>query len=204
MEPRRLERDDVTFNIWIDAYCKLRRLDYGLSVWGKMMKLGFQPTLLTFSSVINGFCIGGKISQAFRLLGEMIETGKVPNINIYTTLIKGFHIIGDIDGVVKLLKMLEERGHNPNVITYNIVIDSFCKKGLLTQGNMLIAWSDSKGKQSRGATNVLLEITKYYDLYLMEKVIDDESECLPEEKCSSGLGKCGDFHLRWFGKGQGK
>nr|KJB79826.1 hypothetical protein B456_013G071200 [Gossypium raimondii] len=141
MEPRRLERDDVTFNIWIDAYYKLRRLDYGLSVWGKMMKLGFQPTLLTFSTMINGFCIEGKFSDAFRLVGEMIETGKVPNINIYTTLIKGFHIIGDIDRVVKLLKMLEERGNNPNVITYNIDIDSFYKKGLLTQGLTLLSQS---------------------------------------------------------------
>ncbi|MBA0770217.1 hypothetical protein Gotri_018879, partial [Gossypium trilobum] len=105
-----LERDDATFNIWIDAYCKLLQLDYGLSFFGKMMKLG-----------------------------EMIETRKVPNINVYTTLIKGFHIIVDIDGAIKLLKMLEESGHNPNVITDNIIIDSLYKKGLLRQGLTLLS-----------------------------------------------------------------
>ncbi|MBA0817129.1 hypothetical protein Gohar_001716, partial [Gossypium harknessii] len=111
MEPWRVKRDDVTFNIWIGAYCKLRRLDYSLSVWGKMIKLSFQPTVFTFYTLINGFCIGGKISKS----REMIEIGKVAYINVYTTIIIEFHIIG----ILMELKMLEERGPNPNVITYN-------------------------------------------------------------------------------------
>ncbi|KAH7576775.1 hypothetical protein JRO89_XS01G0145900 [Xanthoceras sorbifolium] len=44
---------------------------------------------------------------------------------------------------------------------------------------------------------VLLEITKFCDLYLMERVLDDE------KKDPSSFGKCGGFHIRWFGQRQG-
>ncbi|PPD93479.1 hypothetical protein GOBAR_DD09575 [Gossypium barbadense] len=102
---------------------------FGLRPIGKMTKLDFQHTLLTFSTVINQFCIEGNISQAVRL---------------------GFISSGDIDGTAKLLKMLEERGLNPNVITYNIVIDSLslCKKGLLTEVFTIVVYLWQNGTLS--------------------------------------------------------
>ncbi|KAF2292190.1 hypothetical protein GH714_015511 [Hevea brasiliensis] len=67
----------------------------------------------------------------------------------------------------------------------------FTSDDLFFAGHLPFAWSNPQGKYSRGATGqkqatvrssvleVLLEITKFCDLYLMERVLDDESEVRP-------------------------
>ncbi|GAV89898.1 PPR_1 domain-containing protein [Cephalotus follicularis] len=37
------------------------------------LKVGLEPTAVTFSTLINGLCIEGKIHQAVRLFDQMVE-----------------------------------------------------------------------------------------------------------------------------------
>ncbi|XVF82397.1 hypothetical protein PTKIN_Ptkin16aG0043900 [Pterospermum kingtungense] len=94
---------------------------------GKMLKLGLQPTLITFSTLINGLCIQGKVAQAMRLLEDMVEEGYQPNLIIYGTVLNGLCKLGDTTRAISLLRIMGERGCAPDIITYSTLIDGLCK-----------------------------------------------------------------------------
>ncbi|XVF30357.1 hypothetical protein REPUB_Repub16aG0050300 [Reevesia pubescens] len=48
--------DVFSINILIDCFCRLGKIDFGFSLFGKLLKLSFRPDVITFSTLINGLC----------------------------------------------------------------------------------------------------------------------------------------------------
>ncbi|KAK9007893.1 hypothetical protein V6N11_074807 [Hibiscus sabdariffa] len=122
-----------SLNILVNCFCQLGRVDFGLSVLGKMLKLGVEPNVVTFSTLINGLVKGSKFSLAVSLFDEMVEKGYQPNLITYSIILNGLSKIGDTDRAVMFLRLMEERGFKPNVVAYGTVIDCLCKNGLLEE-----------------------------------------------------------------------
>ncbi|KAH1105868.1 hypothetical protein J1N35_009636 [Gossypium stocksii] len=57
MELVGVSHDVYTLSILINCFCQLGQIDFGFSILGKMLKLGVEPTVVTFSTLINGLVI---------------------------------------------------------------------------------------------------------------------------------------------------
>ncbi|CAA7059010.1 unnamed protein product [Microthlaspi erraticum] len=78
----------VYFNILINCFCRSSQLSLALALLGKMMKLGYEPSIVTLSrfSMVSVTGIGSLMQS---LLDQMVEMGYKPDIVAFTTLIHG-------------------------------------------------------------------------------------------------------------------
>ncbi|EYU34904.1 hypothetical protein MIMGU_mgv1a023254mg, partial [Erythranthe guttata] len=56
--------NDVSYNIIIHSFCKRRKVDEAVSVLGKMLGAGIEPTVYPYNMLISGQCKLGKLSEA--------------------------------------------------------------------------------------------------------------------------------------------
>ncbi|KAL8479327.1 hypothetical protein ACS0TY_026263 [Phlomoides rotata] len=59
--------DQYTFNIAINCYCLLNRVDLGLAILGIILKSGYEPNVTTFSTLIKGLFLDHKVTEALKL-----------------------------------------------------------------------------------------------------------------------------------------
>ncbi|XVF57079.1 hypothetical protein PTKIN_Ptkin06aG0175000 [Pterospermum kingtungense] len=133
MELLGITHNSYTLDILVSCFCNLGRVEFGFSVLGKMLKLGYYPHFVTFSTLIEGFCRGNYVADAYRLFNEMVITGYQPSLNLYTLVVSGLCKIGDTYVARRILREMEERGFQPDVVNYCDVIHSLCKNSLLTE-----------------------------------------------------------------------
>jgi pentatricopeptide repeat protein len=143
MELAGISHNVYTFNILINCFCHLHA-DSGFSVLAKIIKLGFEPSVVTFSTLVNGLCIEGRIARAVEFFNDMVARGYEPNLHTYNTIINGLCKIGDTSVAAGLLKKMDEAGCEPDVVTYNTIIDNLCKDRLVNEA--LDIFSQMKGK----------------------------------------------------------
>ena len=96
MELNGISCDIYTLSIVINCFCRCRELGFAFSVFGKMLKLGYEPDTITFSTLINGLCLEGRVSQAVELVDRMVETKVTPDLIILNTLINGLCLQGKL------------------------------------------------------------------------------------------------------------
>ncbi|KAJ6924999.1 hypothetical protein NC652_018067 [Populus alba x Populus x berolinensis] len=75
MELVGLSPNTYTLSIFMNCFCQLQRVDLGFSVLAKVIKLGLQPTIVTFTTLINGLCKVGEFAQAVELFDDMVARG---------------------------------------------------------------------------------------------------------------------------------
>uniref|UniRef100_A0A199UAJ0 Pentatricopeptide repeat-containing protein n=1 Tax=Manihot esculenta TaxID=3983 RepID=A0A199UAJ0_MANES len=59
-----ISHDVYSLSILINCFCHLHLVDFGFSVFGKMLKFGLEPDVVTFTTLINGLCIENKMDKA--------------------------------------------------------------------------------------------------------------------------------------------
>ncbi|XP_010044284.2 putative pentatricopeptide repeat-containing protein At1g12700, mitochondrial [Eucalyptus grandis] len=123
-----IEDDVALLTIWMNCFCRLRQVDMGLCILGRIFKLGFPITVVTSSTLIDGLFIQGKTDQALRFLDYMGRNGPEPNETTYAIVAKGLCRAGNTRLAIELLRDWEERSCRINSFTYNIVIDGLCKE----------------------------------------------------------------------------
>ncbi|KAJ0841675.1 putative tetratricopeptide-like helical domain superfamily [Helianthus annuus] len=95
------------FNIAINCFCHLKRVDFGFAVLAKATKLGYQPDCATFNTLIRGLCGNDKLHQAIKLFDRIVKNGFEPSVVTYGTLINGLCKSGDTRSAVVLLQNME-------------------------------------------------------------------------------------------------
>ena len=75
MELLGIHHDVFTLNIVLNCFRRLHHVGFGISVLGRMLKLGLEPDIVAFNKLISGLCIGGKVAQAVPLLEDMVREG---------------------------------------------------------------------------------------------------------------------------------
>ncbi|KMT14278.1 hypothetical protein BVRB_4g076330 isoform B [Beta vulgaris subsp. vulgaris] len=143
-----LRPDHYSLNILANCYCRLGHVNFGFSILAYIIKLGYQPDIVTFSTIINGLVQSDHLDQAVELLNKIVKLGFQPDLVVYGTMFKGLCRASNNAGALKLLRNMESHGHyTPNVVIYNTIIDSLCKDKLLPQALSLLAEMKTKGIQ---------------------------------------------------------
>uniref|UniRef100_A0A199UD67 Pentacotripeptide-repeat region of PRORP domain-containing protein n=1 Tax=Manihot esculenta TaxID=3983 RepID=A0A199UD67_MANES len=140
-----ISHDVYSLSILINCFCHLHLVDFGFSVFGKMLKFGLEPTTVTFNSLINGLCMESKIDKAVEVFDDMVARGYQPDVYTYSTIIKGMCKFGKTNVAIGLLKGMADRGCEPNVVTYGAIIDALCKDELVGEALELFSQMRNKG-----------------------------------------------------------
>ncbi|KAJ9132051.1 hypothetical protein P3X46_034565 [Hevea brasiliensis] len=98
-----------SLNILINCFCRLHLVDFGFSIFGKILKIGMDPDIVTFNTLINGLCIEGKINGAVDFFNDMVARGCQPNVCTYTVIVSGLCKFGKTNVAIWLLKEMIER-----------------------------------------------------------------------------------------------
>uniref|UniRef100_A0A803KN83 Pentatricopeptide repeat-containing protein n=1 Tax=Chenopodium quinoa TaxID=63459 RepID=A0A803KN83_CHEQI len=123
-----LPPDNYSLTILANSYCHLGFIDFGFSLLGKSLKLGYPPDCVTFTSLINGYILNDMLPQAAQL-------------------------IGDNASALTLLTKMHSAAHcKPNLVIYNTIIDSLCKDSLLQQAMDLFSAIKTDGIQPNVVT----------------------------------------------------
>ncbi|KAJ4889831.1 Pentatricopeptide repeat-containing protein [Raphanus sativus] len=144
MELQGIAYDLYTLNIMINCFCRRSKLGFAFSVMGKMLKLGYEPTTITFSALINGLCLKGLVSQAVELVDGMVEMKVVPNLIILNTLVNGLCLQDRLSEAMALIDRMMANGCQPDQFTYGPVMNRMCKSGNLDDALSLFNEMETK------------------------------------------------------------
>ena len=75
-----IKPDIFILHVVINCFCHLNRVDFGFSIFGNKLKLGYEPDIKILSALIKGLCIGGKIIAATRVIVEIVDKGFKPDL----------------------------------------------------------------------------------------------------------------------------
>src|ERR1044072_9264634 len=72
METKGILPFTVTLNIMMNCYCHLGQVGFAFSVMGKILKLGYKPSVVSLTTLIKGLFISGKKLDACQIYDEII------------------------------------------------------------------------------------------------------------------------------------
>ncbi|XP_027934299.1 pentatricopeptide repeat-containing protein At5g16640, mitochondrial-like isoform X2 [Vigna unguiculata] len=127
----------VTFNILINCFCHMGRMDFAFSVMGKIIKWGCQPNVVTFTTLMKGLCVNDKMLDALHIYNEMVARRILFDDVLYGTLINGLckSKMGNTRAAIQLLQKMEGQLVKPNLVMYNTIVHCLCKDGHINEAN---------------------------------------------------------------------
>ncbi|GAB2287575.1 hypothetical protein Dimus_021947 [Dionaea muscipula] len=119
-----------SLSILVNCYSHLDCLDLGLSLMGKMMKLGWEPDGVTYNTLLNGLIANGRWRQMAELVDKIMVDGFSPDLVTYGTLVKWLCRRGEVADVIYLIPKMDGR---LDVVIYSMILDGLCKKNLMPE-----------------------------------------------------------------------
>ncbi|VVA20325.1 PREDICTED: pentatricopeptide [Prunus dulcis] len=98
-----VEPDIISYNCFVDVYCKSREIDKAYKVVEQMRDENISPDVFTYTSIIGGLGLVGQPDKARDVLKEMNECGCYPDVAAYNAAIRNFCIakrLGDAYGLM--------------------------------------------------------------------------------------------------------
>ncbi|ESQ38366.1 hypothetical protein EUTSA_v10029183mg, partial [Eutrema salsugineum] len=104
---------------------------YALAILGKMMRLEYDPSIVTLNLLLNGFCHENRVSDAVSLVDQMNGT------ITYSTLINGLCMQDLLEEANEMFELMTSKGCLPNyqrgfvgkTFTYTTLIQGFFQIG---------------------------------------------------------------------------
>ncbi|VAH13313.1 unnamed protein product [Triticum turgidum subsp. durum] len=121
-----------TYSILMDCYCRARRPDLGLALFGRFLREGLKTHQIVANTFLKCLCYAKLTDEAVDvLLHRMSELGCVPDAISYNTVLKSLCDNGMSQRGLELLQMIaKEVGVcSLNLVAYNTVIYGFFKEG---------------------------------------------------------------------------
>ncbi|KAJ6849173.1 putative pentatricopeptide repeat-containing protein [Iris pallida] len=149
--------DVVTYNIRIDAYCKMNRFGFALALYRELLlRDDLSPTVETLTTLVHGAGIMKDPAKARQLFDEIPERGLVVDRGAYNALMGALVRGGDFAGAVKLSDEMEEKGFGLDDVSYYTLFCGLRKKGDLEGVCGLYRKMAGKGLVPRVRTVMLL------------------------------------------------
>ncbi|KAF5189138.1 Pentatricopeptide (PPR) repeat protein, partial [Thalictrum thalictroides] len=125
-----IQPDIYTFNILINSYCLLGRVDLGFVVLGYIHRHGLEPnSATTFNTLLKGLFMEGKTTQALNLFNNILANGCLLDQVTFGVMINGLCKTTNADVALKFMRDLEKQNHlKPDVQMYSVIIDTLCKE----------------------------------------------------------------------------
>ncbi|KAK9707516.1 hypothetical protein RND81_07G202500 [Saponaria officinalis] len=150
LEVSGLRPDCHSVGILANCYCRLGRVDFAFSLFGKRLKLGYPPDVFIVTTLLNGLITSDKLQPAVQLLDKVVKLGQWDdakgllsemldnNIAPDSTLIDMYCKEGHVDEARAIYELTIERGVHPNVITYNALLNGYCLRGDMAEAENLV------------------------------------------------------------------
>ncbi|XP_019051705.1 PREDICTED: pentatricopeptide repeat-containing protein At1g62680, mitochondrial [Nelumbo nucifera] len=118
-----------TLNMVMNFFCHSNRADLGFSLFGIILKRGYEPDVVTFTTMIRGLCAGNEIAQAMELFYKIIDNGSyMYGVVTYGTIINGLCKTRNTCRALRILREMEKKGQcKPDLPMYSTIIDGLCK-----------------------------------------------------------------------------
>lgn len=135
---------EETYNILIEWFSRLGRLEEGLELCNRMVNDRFLPSCRAAGELISRLSEAGDVERADSLLTFLLEKGFMPGESIYCDLINGFGRAGKFQAVLRLYHEVEWRGLSVSVLLYASVIRSLCLCGKSKEAEKTLALMQQK------------------------------------------------------------
>ncbi|KAI9087803.1 hypothetical protein K1719_030133 [Acacia pycnantha] len=138
--------DLVTLNILINCYCRMGQMHSAFSVlgkifkmegriietetvFGKMMKCGERPDIVTYNSLMNAYCLMNKIDETKEIFNKVVQSGCTLDVVCYGILIDGLCKVKKVDEALEFFEEMCRKNIVPNEVIYSSLIDGLSKSG---------------------------------------------------------------------------
>ncbi|XP_077211075.1 small ribosomal subunit protein mS78 (rPPR3a)-like isoform X1 [Tasmannia lanceolata] len=128
-----IKPDIFSYNILIQAFCKVGSLDSAVSVLEMMEENGVRPNSITFNTLLNWFYYKNQFDEAQKIWAKMEEHNCVPDIATFNAKLRGLASEGKTKEAVKLVDELGLHGLRPDIFSFNALIKGFCNEGNLEE-----------------------------------------------------------------------
>ncbi|KAL3753292.1 hypothetical protein ACJRO7_000651 [Eucalyptus globulus] len=138
-----VEDNHFWLSISLNCFCRLKRVDLGLSILGIILKLGMgrngpKPDETTYAIIAKGLCRVGNTRLAIQLLRDWEERSCRLDSFTYNIVIDGLCKEGLITEALRLHESLSRKGIKPDVVTYSSLIHSMCNVGQMEDALVLL------------------------------------------------------------------
>ncbi|KAJ8424479.1 hypothetical protein Cgig2_030687 [Carnegiea gigantea] len=156
-----IPHDVYSLAVLINCHCQLNHVSFGMSVLGKLFKLGYSLNCIIFTTLINGSINVDELDQALYLLErilkqgfqpslvtygalEMLSTGVTPDIVTYNTLIDGLCKDSRLHKALHLFGEIQAQELSPDVVSCASLLDGLCKNGKVNDAVAIFTELDLK------------------------------------------------------------
>ncbi|XP_017981485.1 PREDICTED: pentatricopeptide repeat-containing protein At1g19720 isoform X2 [Theobroma cacao] len=139
------ERDIVTWNSMILAYCQKGENDEAYGLFYGMWKDGIQPCLVTWNILINSYNQLGQCDVAMGLMKEMEISRIIPDVFTWTSMISGLAQNGRRWQALCLFKEMLLAGIKPNGVTITSAVSACASLRVLNMGREIHSIALKKG-----------------------------------------------------------
>ncbi|XP_020574900.1 pentatricopeptide repeat-containing protein At3g04130, mitochondrial-like [Phalaenopsis equestris] len=127
----RIPADAYTFNIFVNGWCILHRIEEAIWTTQEMRGYGFRPSVITYSTILKAYCKQSDFRKVFELLDEMVAEDCAPNVVTYTIIINSLARSRDFEEVLSVVNRMKLSGCEPDTRFYNTLINILGKSGRL-------------------------------------------------------------------------
>ncbi|KAL9688927.1 hypothetical protein QQ045_033354 [Rhodiola kirilowii] len=127
----------ITFNIFINGWCKAKKLDQAQKMLKEMEDHGLSPTVVSYTSFVDAYCREKNFSKVDELLVEMKEKGCPPNTVTFNVYITALGKNKEIRRALDVFERLKYDGYVPDAPLYSSLIYSLGKYGKLSDAEKL-------------------------------------------------------------------
>ncbi|XVE69811.1 hypothetical protein DITRI_Ditri10aG0021600 [Diplodiscus trichospermus] len=128
------ERDRVTWNSMILAYCQKGENDEAYRLFNGMWEEGIKPCIITWNILINSYNHLGECDVAMGLMKEMESSGIAPDVFTWTSMISGLAQNGRRWQALYLFKEMLLAGIKPNGVTITGAVSACASLRVLKMG----------------------------------------------------------------------
>ncbi|XVE94637.1 hypothetical protein REPUB_Repub02eG0026100 [Reevesia pubescens] len=128
------ERDRVTWNSMILAYCEKGEIDEAYRLFNGMWKDGIKPCIITWNILINSYNQLGQCDVAMGLMKEMESSRISPDVFTWTSMISGLDQNGRRWQSLSLFKEMLLARIKPNGVTITSAVSACASLRVLKMG----------------------------------------------------------------------
>ncbi|XVF63779.1 hypothetical protein PTKIN_Ptkin09bG0114800 [Pterospermum kingtungense] len=139
------ERDRVTWNSMILAYCQKGENDEAHRLFNRMLEEGIKPCIITWNILVNSYNQLGQCDVAMGLMKEMESSGISPDVFTWTSMISGLGQNGRTWQALFLFNEMLLAGIKPNGVTITSAVSACASLRVLKMGQEIHSVSLKKG-----------------------------------------------------------
>lgn len=146
----------TVFGIIVKVFVKMGKIDEGLRVLKKMVKMEFLPTTNECNCVMSGLIKANRSAECWDVRDLMKKSRIHSDTYTFNILTNVLCKCGNVGKAKEFMEEMEVEGFNPDIVTYNTLITGFTRKGKMDEAFYLYKIMHRRGVVPDSITYTLL------------------------------------------------